>query len=65
MKTPLQGCTESFFKNAYAARRLGRRDKLVVESLVVTAYADSRKLGRAALKVLRDIRTNPTPQSAA
>ena len=65
MKTALQSATESFFRNAFSARVLGRRDKQLVESLVVMSYVPSRKLGRAALRVLREIRTNPNPQTAA
>lgn len=65
MKTALQGCTESLFRNAYAVRRQGRRDKQVVQSLVAMSYAPSRKIGRAALNVLREMRINPNPQFAA
>lgn len=61
MKTPLQACTENLFRHSYAARRLGRRDKQVIESLVVMSYVPSRRIGRAALRVLRDIRTMPAP----
>lgn len=65
MKTALQSCTESLFKHSYAARRLGQRDQQMVKSLIVMSYVPSRKIGRAALRVLREIRTNPTPQTAA
>lgn len=65
MKTSLQLCTESYFKHAYAARRQASRDKQLVQSLVVISYADSRKIGRAALKVLREMRLAPTADTAA
>lgn len=65
MKSPLHACTENLFRHSYAARRHGLRDKRTVESLVAMAYADSRKIGRAALKVLREIRIDPQPGSAA
>lgn len=65
MKTALQSCTESLFKHSYAARRLGQRDQQLVKSLIVMSYVPSRKIGRAALKVLHEIRATPTPQTAA
>ncbi|MEY4376776.1 MAG: hypothetical protein RJB26_1326 [Pseudomonadota bacterium] len=65
MKSTLQGCTETYFKNAYAARRHGQRDKVIIESLVVMAHNAPRRIGRAALKVLREVRdTRSTPTAA-
>jgi len=60
MKTALQTCTESYFRHAYAVRRGGKRDKHLVQSLVVISYVPSRKIGRAALKVLREMRMAPS-----
>jgi len=62
MKTALQTCTESYFRHAYAVRRGGKRDKHLVQSLVVISYVPSRKIGRAALKVLQEIRTMPSSE---
>lgn len=58
-KTALQVCTESFFRHATAARRRGSREKATVQSLVILAHVPSRKVGKAALGVLREIRIAP------
>ena len=60
MKTALQVCTESYFRHAYGVRRQGKRDKTVVQSLVIIAHMPSNKIGRAALKVLTEVRLTPT-----
>ena len=65
MKTALQCCLESYFRHAYAVRRGGKRDKHLVQSLVVISYVPSRKIGRAALKVLREMREMPAAQNGA
>ena len=59
-KSSLQACTESFFRHAYAVRRQGVRDKKMVQSLVVISWVPSRKIGRAALQVLKEMRLAPT-----
>ena len=56
MKSSLQACTESYFRHAYAARRKPKFDKHVVQSLVIISHVPNLKIGRAALKVLRDMR---------
>lgn len=66
MKSALQTCTESYFRHAYAARRKPQIDKHVVQSLVIISHVPSAKIGRAALKVLREMRlTAPAGGSAA
>lgn len=65
MKTPLQACTENLFRHSYAARRLGRRDKQVIQSLVAMSYVESRKIGRAALRVLREMREMPVSTNSS
>lgn len=65
MKTALQCCVESYFRHAYAVRRHGSRDKHLVQSLVILSYVPSRKIGRAALKVLREMRMAPTSEGSA
>lgn len=65
MKSSLQLCTESFFKHAYAARRQAKRDKHIVQSLVVISWVPSRKIGRAALEVLKEMRLAPTNTGTA
>jgi len=55
MKSALQTCTESYFRHAYATRR-GKGNKHVVQCLVIIAHVPSMKIGRAALKVLREMR---------
>ncbi len=56
MKSALQTCTESYFRHACAARRKPKIDKRVVQSLVIISHVPSAKIGRAALKVLREMR---------
>ena len=56
MKSSLQACTESYFRHAYAARRKPKFDRHVVQSLVIISHVPNLKIGRAALKVLRDMR---------
>lgn len=65
MKSSLQLCTESYFKHAYAARRQASRDRYLVQSLAVIAHVPSRKIGRAALTVLREIRMMPKPDAGS
>ena len=65
MKSALQACTESYFRHAYAARRKPKFDRHVIQCLVIIAHVPSVKIGRAALKVLRDMRISAPPQSAA
>ena len=65
MKSALQACTESYFRHAYAARRKPKFDKHVVQSLVIISHVPSVKIGRAALKVLCEMRIAAPPQSAA
>ena len=65
MKSALQSCTESYFRHAYATRRKPKFDKHVIQSLVIISHVPNLKIGRAALKVLRDMRIAAPPQSAA
>ena len=65
MKSALQACTESYFRHAYTARRKPKFDKHVIQCLVIIAHVPSVKIGRAALKVLREMRIAAPPQSAA
>lgn len=65
MKSSLQLCTESYFRHAHAARRQGARDKQIVQSLVVISWVPSRKIGRAALQVLKEMRLAPTQTGSA
>jgi len=55
MKSALQTCTESYFRHAYATRR-AKFDKHVIQCLVIISHVPSMKIGRAALKVLREMR---------
>ena len=64
MKTALQCCLESYFRHATAARRKGNRDKTTVQSLVIISHMPSNRIGRAALKVLREMREMPASEGS-